>query len=819
MIAWARWLALVFFSMSSLYGVLVASPFAYHQFIRPHLLKPLVWAVTFYDALFLGVLSVTILSLLPDVTSRRTRLPALGYITVCGTASAALFVWPLETWLVPGNWTLALAAMPFLPLIWLAAIDIASSWSEAFNHERPASDPSRILTVGALSSGVVWITYAGLALWRARQGGVSAVLWARFASESLLIHLTVFGAIAWLLVTCAACARRSRRRAQIELLLAVMVLAAWVFALVNGLLFPALALYGFGSSLFALAFACAMAATWCGIVLRRARRGVADLSGLELFFLPMVPPVRAPLWWLIAVPVAAHTGLALSARMDWGFLLQKTSVLVVWLWAWSIVFLCVRHVRRVPLGGAAIASLCVLTTYQAFRGVGHNESDRSRPASEEYAAIDASFKTLDDTLARRSDTSADVFSFLIANTNIDSRQHIEPTRIDFSDVPDDGSLPPVAGKPNIFLFVVDSLRPDYLSPFNETVTFTPRIAAFGGESLVFRNAYTRYGGTGLAVPSIWSGSLLPHRQYVTPFEPMNALARLVDREGYRSVVSLDSIMGQLVRIGPNWRDVHPQARDNQGDLCETVQRMQRHIDATSADPRPIFGYALPQNVHRSYVESNHNPAAWNDAFMGFDAATAAQVQVVDTCFGSFLDFLRTRGLYDNSIVVLTADHGDSLGEDGRWGHSYTGFPEIFRVPLLIHVPTSMADAWKADVDALAFSTDITPTLYALLGHPVRARGGMFGTSLLSGHSTLRERREQSYLVASSYGAVYGLLSDNGRYLYVLDTINDRDYAWDMTGSVAGRRLPLNSAERAIRQRMIVERVAEIAAFFNFRAEL
>ena len=63
---------------------------------------------------------------------------------------------------------------------------------------------------------------------------------------------------------------------------------------------------------------------------------------------------------------------------------------------------------------------------------------------------------------------------------------VAPIDIDF--VP---NLPrTTAGAPPlIFFFVIDSLRPDYFSPYNPAVTFTPRVAQFAADSLVFRNAF------------------------------------------------------------------------------------------------------------------------------------------------------------------------------------------------------------------------------------------------------------------------------------------------------------------------------------------
>ena len=58
----------------------------------------------------------------------------------------------------------------------------------------------------------------------------------------------------------------------------------------------------------------------------------------------------------------------------------------------------------------------------------------------------------------------------------------------------DAFNPVPARPPNIFVIVVDSLRPDYLSPYNPVVTFTPSIGAFADDSVVFRQAFTPYAG-------------------------------------------------------------------------------------------------------------------------------------------------------------------------------------------------------------------------------------------------------------------------------------------------------------------------------------
>src|SRR5207245_1024455 len=59
-------------------------------------------------------------------------------------------------------------------------------------------------------------------------------------------------------------------------------------------------------------------------------------------------------------------------------------------------------------------------------------------------------------------------------------------------------------RPDIYIFVIDSLRQDYVIPYDNEANYTPEIASFASDSLVFRNAFSRYAGTTLSEPAIWA---------------------------------------------------------------------------------------------------------------------------------------------------------------------------------------------------------------------------------------------------------------------------------------------------------------------------
>jgi arylsulfatase A-like enzyme len=211
----------------------------------------------------------------------------------------------------------------------------------------------------------------------------------------------------------------------------------------------------------------------------------------------------------------------------------------------------------------------------------------------------------------------------------------------------------------------------------------------------------------------------------------------------------------------------------------------------------------------------NEPVPPGRSYPGFEPHVAWQIERMDGCFGSFIDFLHHSGLYDNSVIVLTSDHGDSLGEQLRWGHSYTMFPQIVRVPLIVHIPPRLRQEFYADPGTISFSIDITPSLYALLGHTPDYLGPLFGVPLFGSGSTDRSvQRHEPYLAVSSYGAVYALLRDNGSRLYIADAVNKRDYAYDLSGTLAVR-VGIPPEERAANQQVIRQRVADLARIYRF----
>src|SRR5947209_8623858 len=98
----------------------------------------------------------------------------------------------------------------------------------------------------------------------------------------------------------------------------------------------------------------------------------------------------------------------------------------------------------------------------------------------------------------------------------------------------------------------------------------------------------------------------------------------------------------------------------------------------------------------------------------------ADVTHADRIVGKFLDFLRQRGLYDRTLIVLLSDHGEGLMDHGEQEHGVLLYRESLQVPLIVK-PAGARE--HREVDAPVALIDVMPTILELAGCPApRVRG-------------------------------------------------------------------------------------------------
>lgn len=811
----ARVLVVAFCWMTTLHALVASSTFAYLQFLRPRVFP---WTGTFAD--WHATAAWAWLVLLCVATGRDLTRPWSGRLmarVLVALATAAVIantVRPTLPALANDAGSLTVAALALLPVVCLAWLDIHA-------HRGLVGHAAAVMTGGTdgadgdadlLNASVV--TAVALA-------GLHAVLaLARLATQfepdlmgiglivafghSVVSHLVVLVPV---FLVAALVSRLAGQRRGRSFWIWSAVLSIGVAVLFDRLINNALMVPGLWRPGLAVLAAAAVVGTWAGLQLnRRARQSLPVVDGLSLYFgMPVRQRHLHRLVALLGIAVLAWLVQRATAIADWDDVVLRLGTTVVWAlvcgWAYrTVAGRPSRRNRQASNGRVVLVCVAPLVALALT-----SPSEDVRRALGRYPVYDPSYRVARGLITTEAGTPAFI-RYLRANTGLTDVE-IAPRSIDqVSPLP----AVPDARRPPVFLFVVDSLRHDYLGAYNPKVRFTPNLDAFATDSVVFTNAFTRYGGTGLSVPAIWAGSALPHKQYVTPFAPMNGLEKLLDVNAYRRYISLDSIMVRLLQPSPLLDELDKGVTVMDYELCNTLSELEGRLAAAPAGT-PLFAYSLPQDVHMSRLSRWTTPSG---DFAGFFAPYAGRIQAMDACFGRFIATLRRLNLYDRSLIILTSDHGEMLGEDGQFGHSYHMFPAVVRVPLIVHLPAAAAAARRVDPEAVALSTDITPTIYAALGYALAPQGRLLGRPLIGeDDGALARRRRGRHVLAASYGAVYAVVSRNGRRLYVADGVKAEDHLYERTASASWTERDVPPDVRAIEQYAIRQHIDEVARVF------
>jgi tetratricopeptide (TPR) repeat protein len=115
-----------------------------------------------------------------------------------------------------------------------------------------------------------------------------------------------------------------------------------------------------------------------------------------------------------------------------------------------------------------------------------------------------------------------------------------------------------------------------------------------------------------------------------------------------------------------------------------------------------------------------------------------EIALVDVQVGRLLDHLRTQGLFDQTVIAVTADHGESLGEHGEDTHGLLVYDSTLRVPLIVRAPGRIKPGTR--FAGLVSGVDVAPTLLELMGLPPLpgAQGRSVAAALMGGTAPERD---------------------------------------------------------------------------------
>jgi arylsulfatase A-like enzyme len=179
----------------------------------------------------------------------------------------------------------------------------------------------------------------------------------------------------------------------------------------------------------------------------------------------------------------------------------------------------------------------------------------------------------------------------------------------------------------------------------------------------------------------------------------------------------------------SWLD----GRDSSAKFFSWVHYMDVHYPFYQDDKRlaEIGCEPIPTRKQRRVNRlMNESPEKLTDADIEIlNSLYDAETRFADEQLGRLFDGLRDRGLYDNTVVVITSDHGEALGEHDGFGHYSAHYEEIVRVPLVLHIPGTSPEI----VDRQVGLVDIAPTILDYLDEPIDTADNVpfSGSSILS----------------------------------------------------------------------------------------
>ncbi|MDQ6799715.1 MAG: tetratricopeptide repeat protein [Acidobacteriota bacterium] len=285
----------------------------------------------------------------------------------------------------------------------------------------------------------------------------------------------------------------------------------------------------------------------------------------------------------------------------------------------------------------------------------------------------------------------------------------------------------------VILISIDTLRADHLTAYGAKLVDTSAIDRLARDGIVFENAYSHVPLTLPSHVTILTGRL-PFENgvrsnigYKLDHDVQSSLPRLLKQRGYATggAVSAYVIRGET-GIGPLF-DFY----DDSMEVWEsaTLGAIQRRGDETSrvalnwvdrVRDKPFFLFLHLFEPHTPYAPVEPFRSKYANPYDG-------EIATADAIVGRFFAELEKRGLYDQSLIILCADHGEGLNDHGEAEHGVLLYREVLHVPLIVKLPGQKLGGKR--VAAPAQLVDILPTITDVVGAPTP--NGLPGVSLVA----------------------------------------------------------------------------------------
>lgn len=307
------------------------------------------------------------------------------------------------------------------------------------------------------------------------------------------------------------------------------------------------------------------------------------------------------------------------------------------------------------------------------------------------------------------------------------------------------TAPPPKKKLNVIFVVIDTLRPDHLGLYGYERATSPVIDAWAKDAVVFENAFAQGPNTPRSMPSIFTGRYPSRVEWVKRYanygklKPENeTIFEIFSEAGWATEAisahwyfeRADGIK-QGVDTWDNTGFTTIKKSNTQTMAHKLTPRAISRVEALSAAEKPFFLFVHYFEPHGRYMNQKSATIFGKKLMDKYDS----EISYVDKHLAPLFDTLKAKGLYENTVVVLTADHGEAFKEHGFYFHGRTVYTEELKVPLLIRAP-GVAPKRVEDFVGLV---DLLPTLAGINGLKAPKAQGKDLSPVMTGTGALPAR--------------------------------------------------------------------------------
>lgn len=279
-------------------------------------------------------------------------------------------------------------------------------------------------------------------------------------------------------------------------------------------------------------------------------------------------------------------------------------------------------------------------------------------------------------------------------------------------------------RPNVILITLDTVRADRMGFLGSKLGLTPQLDALASQSVVFEHAYSQAPITPVSHATILTGTFPQYhgiRNFGDRLPPsVPFLPDILHAQGYHTGAFVGSIIldpkNGFASGFERGFDVYNAGFHRQKIGERREASMQRRGEVTlgyvlewlgQQKGSPFFLWFHLWDAHDPY----NPPEPFRSRFP--NAPYNGGIASMDATVGKLLDYLRNQGLYDNALIAVAADHGESLGDHGELTHSIFLYDATIHVPLLVKLPGNRFVGQR--VNATASLVDLAPTVLEGLG--------------------------------------------------------------------------------------------------------